>query len=86
MARIQEPRWVFGFKNPPTWYEERRGDVMRILLTGSRGSIGTVMAPLLVTEGRRVIGVDADFYRRSFYSRGQVPWEVWKGVKAAPNA
>jgi len=35
---------------------------MRILLTGSRGDIGSVMAPLLRAAGHEV-GVDTDFYR-----------------------
>jgi len=43
---------------------------MRILLTGSRGYIGTVMAPALVKAGHEVVGVDADFYRGSTFG----PW------------
>jgi nucleoside-diphosphate-sugar epimerase len=43
---------------------------MRILLTGSRGYIGTVMAPMLVQAGHEVSGLDADFYRRSTFG----PW------------
>src|SRR5712691_10336236 len=40
---------------------------MKILLTGSRGYIGTVMAPMMVAAGHEVAGVDADFYRRSTF-------------------
>jgi nucleoside-diphosphate-sugar epimerase len=40
---------------------------MKILITGSRGYIGTVMAPMMVAAGHDVIGVDADFYRRSTF-------------------
>ena len=36
---------------------------MRILLTGSRGYIGSVMAPLLSAAGHEVVGLDTDFYR-----------------------
>ncbi|HYV65841.1 MAG TPA: SDR family oxidoreductase [Myxococcales bacterium] len=43
---------------------------MRVLLTGSRGYIGTVMAPALVKAGHEVVGVDADFYRGSTFG----PW------------
>src|SRR5437763_15850523 len=43
---------------------------MRILLTGSRGYIGSVMAPLLVEAGHDVVGLDTDFYRRSTFG----PW------------
>jgi nucleoside-diphosphate-sugar epimerase len=46
-------------------------DDMRILLTGSRGYIGTVMAPFLVAAGHEVVGVDTDLYRRSTFGR----WE-----------
>ena len=44
---------------------------MRILLTGSRGYIGPVMAPMLVQAGHEVVGVDTDLYRRSTFGR----WE-----------
>ena len=40
---------------------------MRILLTGSRGYIGSVMAPFLVRAGHEVVGVDTDLYRRSSF-------------------
>jgi nucleoside-diphosphate-sugar epimerase len=40
---------------------------MRILLTGSRGYIGTVMAPMMVAAGHEVVGLDTDFYRRSTF-------------------
>jgi nucleoside-diphosphate-sugar epimerase len=43
---------------------------MRILLTGSRGYIGTVMAPFLLHAGQEVVGVDTDLYRRSTFG----PW------------
>ena len=42
---------------------------MRILLTGSRGYIGTVMGPMLVRAGHDVVGLDTDFYRCSTFGR-----------------
>jgi nucleoside-diphosphate-sugar epimerase len=56
---------------------------MRVLLTGSRGYIGSVMAPMLVRAGHDVVGLDTDLYRRSTYG----PWEesirtVVKDVRA----
>lgn len=36
---------------------------MRILVTGHKGYIGTVMAPMLVAEGYEVVGLDSDLYR-----------------------
>src|SRR5919201_3268765 len=43
---------------------------MKILLTGSRGYIGTVMAPMMVRAGHDVVGLDTDLYRRSTFG----PW------------
>ncbi len=40
---------------------------MKILLTGSRGYIGTVMAPFLLQSGHHVVGIDTDLYRRSTF-------------------
>jgi nucleoside-diphosphate-sugar epimerase len=40
---------------------------MKILLTGSRGYIGTVMAPLMAQAGHEVVGIDTDLYRRSTF-------------------
>src|SRR5690242_2877571 len=40
---------------------------MKILLTGSRGYIGSVMAPFLVRAGHEVVGIDTDLYRRSTF-------------------
>jgi nucleoside-diphosphate-sugar epimerase len=40
---------------------------MKILLTGSRGYIGTVIGPLMVRAGHEVVGVDTDLYRRSTF-------------------
>jgi nucleoside-diphosphate-sugar epimerase len=36
---------------------------MRVLLTGSDGYLGAVMAPVLASRGHDVVGVDAGFYR-----------------------
>jgi len=56
---------------------------MKILLTGSRGYIGTVMAPMMVRAGHEVVGLDTDLYRRSTFG----PWQeairtVEKDVRA----
>ncbi len=44
---------------------------MKIMLTGSRGYIGTVMAPTLARAGHEVVGLDTDLYCRSTFG----PWE-----------
>jgi nucleoside-diphosphate-sugar epimerase len=51
--------------------ERTRGDILKILLTGSRGYIGTVMAPMLVEAGHHVVGLDTDLYRRSTFGAWQ---------------
>ncbi len=36
---------------------------MRVLVTGNRGYIGTILAPLLKQRGHEVVGLDSDLYR-----------------------
>jgi nucleoside-diphosphate-sugar epimerase len=40
---------------------------MRILVTGHKGYIGTVMAPMLLEQGYEVVGLDTDYYARSTF-------------------
>ena len=35
---------------------------MKILVTGNRGYIGSVMVPLLIADGHEVVGLDSDLY------------------------
>jgi nucleoside-diphosphate-sugar epimerase len=60
---------------------------MRVLLTGSRGYIGTVMAPMMAQAGHEVVGLDTDLYRRSTFG----PWQesirtIEKDVRAVQAA
>ena len=62
---------------------------MRVLVTGLRGYIGTVLTPLLVREGHDVVGLDSDLYRRcTFAPGGDVPSVDWihKDVRDAAPA
>lgn len=43
---------------------------MRVLVTGNKGYIGTVMVPMLQDAGHEVVGVDSDLYRNSTYGSG----------------
>ena len=37
---------------------------MRVLVTGHQGYIGTVMVPMLQTEGHEVVGLDSNLYEK----------------------
>ena len=43
---------------------------MRVLLTGHRGYIGTVMTPLLLAAGHKVVGLDSNLYERCTFPVG----------------
>jgi nucleoside-diphosphate-sugar epimerase len=47
---------------------------MRVLVTGHKGYIGTVLVPMLQRAGHDVLGLDSDLYRNSIY--GEPPPEV----------
>jgi nucleoside-diphosphate-sugar epimerase len=47
---------------------------MRVLVTGHLGYIGTVMVPMLISEGYDVVGLDSDLYRACTF--GQEPLRV----------
>jgi nucleoside-diphosphate-sugar epimerase len=40
---------------------------MKVLVTGHRGYVGSVMVPMLLEEGYDVVGLDIDLYRRSTF-------------------
>ncbi|MBX2857608.1 MAG: SDR family oxidoreductase [Cellvibrionaceae bacterium] len=52
---------------------------MKVLVTGHRGFIGTVMVPMLLKEGFEVVGLDSDLYR--FCTFGEEPVTVPSIVK-----
>ena len=43
---------------------------MRVLVTGHKGYIGTVLVPMLLAEGHQVIGMDSDLYQRCTFGEG----------------
>ena len=55
---------------------------MRVLLTGHKGYIGTIMAPMLRKAGHDVLGLDSDLYRNSTYGEAvpEIP-EILKDIR-----
>ena len=51
---------------------------MRVLVTGHRGYIGTVMVPMLLEAGHEVTGCDSDLYERCTFAAGGA-------IAAVPN-
>ena len=45
-------------------------NLMRVLVTGHRGYIGTVLTPMLDAAGHEVVGLDHDLYERCTFAPG----------------
>ncbi|PWB73285.1 NAD-dependent dehydratase [candidate division GN15 bacterium] len=45
---------------------------MRVLITGHKGYIGTVMVPIMMKAGFDVVGMDSDLYRRCTFNNGMM--------------
>jgi nucleoside-diphosphate-sugar epimerase len=60
---------------------------MRVLVTGHKGYIGTIMVPMLRQAGHDVLGLDSDLYRNSTYGESlpQVP-EILKDIRDVEKA
>jgi nucleoside-diphosphate-sugar epimerase len=60
---------------------------MRILVTGHKGYIGTVLVPLVRRAGHEVRGLDSDLFRNSSYGRQPPPVpEIMKDVRDIEKA
>ncbi len=46
---------------------------MRVLVTGHRGYIGTVLTPMLEAAGHQVVGLDIDLYEHCTFAPGEMP-------------
>jgi nucleoside-diphosphate-sugar epimerase len=55
---------------------------MRVLVTGHKGYIGTILTPMLNRDGYEVVGLDSDLYRRCTFGEGlpEVP-EILKDIR-----
>jgi nucleoside-diphosphate-sugar epimerase len=58
------------------------GIKMRVLVTGHKGYIGTVMVPMLIDKKYDVVGLDSDLYERSTFGDGivEIP-EIKKDIR-----
>jgi nucleoside-diphosphate-sugar epimerase len=52
---------------------------MKVLLTGHKGYIGTILAPMLAAAGHEVHGLDSDLFRRCTF--GEMPPEIPETIK-----
>jgi len=57
---------------------------MRVLLTGHKGYIGTILTPMLLEAGHEVVGFDSDLYRECTFGEGfrEIP-EIRKDIRDA---
>jgi nucleoside-diphosphate-sugar epimerase len=60
---------------------------MRVLVTGHKGYIGTILTPMLLAEGHTVIGMDSDLYRDSTFGTAMpaIP-EIQKDIRHVERA
>ena len=60
---------------------------MRVLVTGHKGYIGTVMVPMLRKAGHDVVGLDSDLYRNCTYGEfGPKVSEIIKDIRDVEKA
>jgi nucleoside-diphosphate-sugar epimerase len=46
---------------------------MRVLVTGHKGYVGTIMVPMLMAAGHDVVGLDSDLYEQcTFGNRAEI--------------
>ena len=45
---------------------------MRVLITGHKGYIGSLLVPMLLADGYEVVGLDSDLYRSCTFTSGMV--------------
>ena len=50
---------------------------MRVLITGSEGYIGTILAPYLIAQGHDVVGIDTGFHRVGWLYNGVDRGPAW---------
>jgi len=55
---------------------------MKVLVTGHKGYIGTILVPMLIEAGHEVVGLDSDLYRNCTFGRfsSEIP-EIIKDIR-----
>jgi nucleoside-diphosphate-sugar epimerase len=61
---------------------------MRVLVTGTEGYIGALLAPLLMQRGHTVVGIDTGFYKEGWLFRGtdRASYTVDKDIRRIDEA
>lgn len=55
---------------------------MKVMVTGHKGYIGTILVPMLLEDGHEVVGLDSDLYERCTFGHGMVDVpEIIKDVR-----
>src|SRR6476619_3262082 len=70
-----------------SWWRSRpsdsEGSDMRILVTGTEGYLGCLLAPTLLAEGHEVTGLDTGYYKAGWLYNGidQTPHTIAKDIR-----
>ena len=59
------------------------GKLMQVIVTGNEGYIGSLLAPLLMQKGYKVMGIDTGFYKLAWLYNGtqQTPKTLNKDIR-----
>jgi nucleoside-diphosphate-sugar epimerase len=57
-----------------SYYSTELWGLMRILVTGDKGYIGTLLMPMLRTEGHEIWGLDSDLYENCTFGTFSLDW------------
>ena len=72
-----------SFLRDETARQPESSNAMRILVTGTEGYLGSLLAPMLIERGHDVLGVDVGFYREGVLHpvRGTTPRTLNKDIR-----
>jgi nucleoside-diphosphate-sugar epimerase len=67
---VETPDSRIVFDSEHRIHERQKRERMRVLITGHKGYIGTVMAPLLADAGHEIVGLDSDLFEQCTFGKG----------------